>query len=184
MAIDPKVIELASRIKLLLMDVDGVLTDGKLYNFPGPTGVMAETKGFDSQDGIGLQWLARVGIRTGLISGRDSPATVERARQCKFTYVYQGHTEKIPILEEIFQLSGCVKDEVAYIGDDFTDVVAMRRVALGVATANARPEVKACAQYVTEAPGGQGAVREVVELILKSQGRWNDILRHYEIIER
>ncbi|MBS1876078.1 MAG: HAD hydrolase family protein [Acidobacteria bacterium] len=184
MAIDPKVIELASRIKLLLMDVDGVLTDGKLYNFPGPTGVMAETKGFDSQDGIGLQWLARVGIRTGLISGRDSPATVERARQCKFTYVYQGHTEKIPILEEILQLSGCAKDEVAYIGDDFTDVVAMRRVALGVATANARPEVKACAQYVTEAPGGQGAVREVVELILKSQGRWNDILRHYEIIER
>ena len=184
MAIDPKVIELASHIKLLLMDVDGVLTDGKLYNVPDPTGAMAETKGFDSQDGIGLQWLAKKGIGTGLISGRGSPATVERARQCKFTYVYQGHTEKIPILEEIFKLSGCSKEEVAYIGDDFTDVVAMRRVALGIATANARPEVKACAHYVTQAEGGRGAVREVVELILKSQGYWNDILRHYEIIER
>ena len=93
--------QLASRIRLLLMDVDGVLTDGKLYNVPGPDGKMAETKGFDSQDGIALQWLARVGIATGLISGRVSPATVERATQCKFKYVYQGHTEKIPILEEI-----------------------------------------------------------------------------------
>ena len=83
------------------MDVDGVLTDGRLYNVPGPDGKMAETKGFDSQDGIALQWLARVGIATGLISGRVSPATAERATQCKFKYVYQGHTEKIPILEEI-----------------------------------------------------------------------------------
>src|SRR5262249_49801500 len=88
----------ASRIRLLLMDVDGVLTDGKLYNVPGPDGKMAETKGFDSQDGIALQWMARVGIATGLISGRVSPATVERATQCKFKYIYQGHTEKIPIL--------------------------------------------------------------------------------------
>src|SRR6266498_4521461 len=93
--------QLASRIKLLLMDVDGVLTDGKLYNVPGPDGKMAETKGFDSQDGIALQWCARLGIATGLISGRVSPATVERARQCKFKYVYQGHTEKIPIITEI-----------------------------------------------------------------------------------
>ena len=93
--------QLASKIRLLLMDVDGVLTDGKLYNVPGPDGKMAETKGFDSQDGIALQWMARVGIATGLISGRVSPATVERATQCKFKYVYQGHTEKIPILEEI-----------------------------------------------------------------------------------
>jgi 3-deoxy-D-manno-octulosonate 8-phosphate phosphatase (KDO 8-P phosphatase) len=181
MSIDPKTIELASRIKLLLMDVDGVLTDGKLYNVPGPDGAMVETKAFDSQDGIGLQWLARKGIQTGLISGRNSPATVERAKQCKFAYVYQGHTEKIPILEEIFSQSGFSRDEVAYIGDDFTDVVAMRRVALGVATANARPEVKECAQFVTQAEGGRGAVREVVELLLKAQGHWPDILRHYEI---
>ena len=175
------VAELASKIRLLLMDVDGVLTNGKLYNVPAPDGSMAETKGFDSQDGIGLQWLAKIGITTGLISGRVSPATVERAKQCKFKYVYQGHTEKIPILQEILADAGIDSSEVAYIGDDFTDVVVMRRVGLAVATANARPEVKAVAHHVTQVPGGEGAVREVVELLLKAQGRWDEILRHYEI---
>jgi 3-deoxy-D-manno-octulosonate 8-phosphate phosphatase (KDO 8-P phosphatase) len=175
------VTELASKIRLLLMDVDGVLTNGKLYNVPAPDGSMAETKGFDSQDGIGLQWLAKIGIVTGLISGRVSPATVERAKQCKFKYVYQGHTEKIPILQEILADAAIDSSEVAYIGDDFTDVVVMRRVGLAVATANARPEVKAIAHHVTQVPGGEGAVREVVELLLKAQGRWDEILRHYEI---
>src|SRR5512143_1330374 len=97
---------LAAKVKLLLMDVDGVLTDGKLYNVPGPDGRMAETKGFDSQDGIALQWLNWKGIAAGLISGRQSPATEERARQCKFRYVRQGHIEKIPILEEIMKDAG------------------------------------------------------------------------------
>jgi len=173
--------KLASRIRLLLMDVDGVLTDGRLYNVPGPDGKMAETKGFDSQDGIALQWMHKVGIATGLISGRVAPATVERAAQCKFKYVYQGHTEKIPILEEILADAKLSPDEVAYIGDDFTDVVVMRRVGFGIATANARPEVKPIAHYVTQARGGDGAVREVVELLLKAQGKWDGILKHYEI---
>jgi 3-deoxy-D-manno-octulosonate 8-phosphate phosphatase (KDO 8-P phosphatase) len=173
--------ELASKIRLLLMDVDGVLTDGKLYNVPAPDGSMAETKGFDSQDGIALQWLAQLGISAGLISGRVSPATTERARQCKFKYVYQGHTEKIPILQEILADAGVAPAEVAYIGDDLTDVVVMRRVGLSVATANARPEVKRVAHFVTAAPGGQGAVREVIELVLKAQGRWSEILKHYEV---
>jgi 3-deoxy-D-manno-octulosonate 8-phosphate phosphatase (KDO 8-P phosphatase) len=172
---------LASRIRLLLMDVDGVLTDGKLYNVPAPDGSMAETKGFDSQDGIALQWMAQLGLITGLISGRVSPATVERARQCKFKYVYQGHTEKIPILEEILADAGLAPAEVAYIGDDFTDVVVMRRVGLAVATANAREEVKRVAHHVTMARGGQGAVREVIELVLQAQGRWSEILKHYEV---
>jgi 3-deoxy-D-manno-octulosonate 8-phosphate phosphatase (KDO 8-P phosphatase) len=172
---------LASKIRLLLMDVDGVLTDGKLYNVPAPDGTMAETKGFDSQDGISLQWLARVGITAGLISGRVSPATVVRAEQGKFKYVYQGHTEKIPILQEILLDAKIDPSQVAYIGDDFTDVVVMRRVGLGIATANARPEVKEAAHFVTAASGGQGAVREVVELLLKAQGHWDGILRHYEI---
>jgi 3-deoxy-D-manno-octulosonate 8-phosphate phosphatase (KDO 8-P phosphatase) len=118
----------ACRIRLLLMDVDGVLTDGKLYNVPAPDGSMAETKGFDSQDGIALQWLNRVGIEGGVISGRVSPATTERAKQVKFKYVYQGHTEKIPILQEILADAKIDFSEVAYIGDDFTDVVVMRRV--------------------------------------------------------
>ncbi|HEY2016562.1 MAG TPA: HAD hydrolase family protein [Bryobacteraceae bacterium] len=173
--------QLASKIRLVLMDVDGVLTDGKLYNVPGPDGNMVETKGFDSQDGISLQWLARLGIGAGLISGRVSPATVERAKQCKFKYVYQGHTEKIPILQEILADAKIDSSEVAYIGDDLTDVVVMRRVGLAIATANARPEVKKIAHYVTSVPGGQGAVRETVELLLEAQGRWTEILRHYEV---
>ena len=110
----PNVQELAAPIKLLLMDVDGVLTDGKLINVPDAAGNMVETKAFDSQDGIALQWMSWKGIKTGLISGRNSPATVVRAQQCKFTYVYQGHIEKIPILEEILADAKIGGDEVAY----------------------------------------------------------------------
>jgi 3-deoxy-D-manno-octulosonate 8-phosphate phosphatase (KDO 8-P phosphatase) len=95
--------------------------------------------------------------------------------------VYQGHIEKIPILEEIMADAGLAKEQVAYIGDNLTDVVVMHRVGLAIATANARPEVKAQAHYVTAAPGGSGAVREVVELILKAQGYWEEILRKYEV---
>ena len=173
--------QLASRIKLLLMDVDGVLTDGRLYNVPGPDGQMVETKGFDSQDGIALQWLNWKGIKAGIISGRVSPATAERAKQTKITYVYQGHTEKIPIFEEILRDTKLEPSQVAYIGDDLTDAIVMRRVGLPVATANAREEVKRQACYVTSQPGGQGAVREVIELILKAQGLWVDVLKKYEI---
>ena len=171
---------LAANVKLLLMDVDGVLTDGRLYHFPDANGKMVETKGFDSQDGIALQWLYKHGIPTGVISGRVSPATDERARQCKMAYVYQGHTEKIPILEEILAKAQIDATQVAYIGDDLTDIVIMRRVGLGIATANARPEVKKRAHHVTSAPGGSGAVREVIELILAAQGKWKEILQHYE----
>jgi len=177
----PNVQELAAPIKMVLMDVDGVLTDGRLYNVPDAAGNMVETKAFDSQDGIGLQWLHWKGIKTGLISGRDSPATAERAKQCKFCYVYQGHIEKIPILEEILADAKLEKEQVAYIGDDLTDIVVMHRVGLAIATANARSEVKQEAHYVTSAPGGSGAVREVVELLLKAQGSWEEILRKYEV---
>jgi len=172
--------QLAARVRLLLMDCDGVLTNGSLINVPGPDGKMVETKMFDSQDGIALQWLNWNGIQTGVISGRVSAALDERARQVKMTYVYQGHIEKIPILLEIAQKSGIALADMAYIGDDLTDVVCMRRVGLGVATANAREEVKRAAHHVTAAPGGSGAVREVCELLLKSQSRWADILRKYE----
>ena len=172
--------KLAAGVQLLLMDVDGVLTDGKLYNVPDPTGKMVETKGFDSQDGIALQWLGWNNIKTGLISGRVSPATDERARQCKFSYVYQGHIEKIPILNEILADSGIDKDHVAYIGDDLTDIVVMRRVGLAIATANARPEVKKAAHMVTTQPGGSGAVREAIEMILQAKGLWDDLLKKYE----
>jgi len=171
----------ASRIKLLLMDVDGVLTNGKLYHFPDAQGNMVETKGFDSQDGIALQWMQWKGIKTGVISGRESLATAERARQVKMTYVYQGHIEKIPILEKIMAEAGCTADEVAYMGDDLTDLVVMRRVGFAIAVANARPELKREAHYVTEAAGGEGAVREAIELILEARGFWQEILDKYEV---
>jgi len=171
----------ASRIKLILMDVDGVLTDGHLINVPDAQGNMVETKGFDSQDGISLQWCNWHGIKTGVISGRVSPATTERAKQCKMTYVYQGHIEKIPILEEILADTKIDPSEVAYIGDDFTDVVLFHRVGFSIATANARDEVKHEADYITSRPGGSSAVREVVEMIMKARGVWDKILEKYEI---
>ena len=175
-----EILHRAARVKLLLMDVDGVLTDCKLYYVPDAQGRMVETKGFDAQDGIALQWLNWKGIETGVISGRESPATVERARQVKMTYVYQGHIEKIPILEEILAKARIDRSEVAYAGDDLTDVVILRRVGLGIATANARTEVKRAAHYVTAARGGWGAIREVAELLLTAQNRWGEILKHYE----
>src|ERR1700727_113080 len=174
--ITPDIQQRAARVKLLVMDVDGVLTDGRLFNVPAPDGNVVETKAFDSQDGIALQWLSWYGIQTGVISGRVSPATEERARQVKMRYVYQGHIEKIPILEEIQKASGVAFDEIAYAGDDLTDIVVMRRVGLAIAPANARAEVKRAAHHVTAGAGGAGAIREVCELLLKAQGKWAEIL--------
>ena len=171
----------AAQIKLLLMDVDGVLTDGRLFLVPDRDGNMIETKGFDSQDGIALRWLSWNNIKTGVISGRESPATVERARQVNMTYVFQGHIEKIPIYEQIIADAKVGPEEIAYIGDDLTDIVIMRRVGLSFAPANARAEVKHCANAVTNAVGGSGAVREVIELLLSARGAWESLLRKYEV---
>jgi 3-deoxy-D-manno-octulosonate 8-phosphate phosphatase (KDO 8-P phosphatase) len=178
---EEKLYRLSSEIKILLMDVDGVLTDGRLYLVPGPDGKVVETKGFDSQDGIGLRWLEWFKIATGVISGRESPATTERARQVGMRWVVQGHIEKIPILEQILAEAQTNAKHVAYIGDDLTDVVIMRRVGLSFATANAREEVKRSAMAVTDAAGGSGAVREVIELLMKAQGHWEDLLKKYEV---
>ncbi len=178
---EEKLHQLAVGIKVLLMDVDGVLTDGRLYLVPDREGNMVETKGFDSQDGIALRWLSWFDIATGVISGRNSPATVERARQVGMKWVFQGHIEKIPILEQILSEAKVDPQQVAYIGDDLTDVVIMRRVGLSFATANARAEVKHSAMAITDVPGGQGAVREVIELLMKAQGRWDGLLAKYEV---
>jgi 3-deoxy-D-manno-octulosonate 8-phosphate phosphatase (KDO 8-P phosphatase) len=176
--LDPS--ERAAAVRLLLMDVDGVLTDGRLYFVPGPNGDTYETKAFDSQDGIALRWLSWKGIQLGLISGRDSPATVARAEQLGFSFIYQGHIEKIPILEEILAKAGLDPSQIAYIGDDLTDAVIMRRVGFAIATANARPEVKRIAHLITRSPGGRGAVREAAEAILRAQGHWTGILKKYD----
>ena len=174
--------EHAGRIKVLIMDVDGVLTDGRLYLLPMADGTLSETKGFDSQDGIALRWLTWYGIKTGVISGRESPATAGRASQVGMSWVFQGHIEKIPLFEQILRESGVSKDEIAYVGDDLTDIVLFRRAGLAIATANARPEVKEAADIVTEAAGGAGAIREVAEMLLKGHGKWDELLKKYEVI--
>jgi len=171
----------AAKIRLVLTDVDGVLTDGRIWFLPLPDGGIFETKGFDSQDGIAMHWLKRHGYQTGIISGRTAQATAERGRQGKFDYVYMGDTEKLPIFNEILAKSGFSPDQVAYLGDDLTDAILMRRVGLAVAVANAVPEVQAMAHYVTQARGGSGALREVTEILLAATGRWNEILAHYEV---
>ena len=178
--IDLELQQRAAKIRLLLMDVDGVLTDGRLYNVPGPEGIV-ETKSFNSQDGIALQWLSWYGIQTGVISGRVSKAMEVRAAQVLMTYVYQGHIEKVPILEEIIKRSGFQLAEIAYAGDDLTDVPILRRAGLAFAPADARPEVKRCAHYVTAAAGGAGAVREMAEILLQAQGYWDALLKKYEV---
>ncbi len=179
--IDSCLLARAAKIKLLLMDVDGVMTDGRLYNVPGMHGDMVETKGFHSQDGISLQWASWVGLESGVISGRDSPALLTRARQCNMKYVYQGHIEKMPIYEKILREAGVRDEEVSYIGDDLTDAPILARVGFAAAPINARAEVKRMVHFVTEAAGGSGAVREVVEVILKAQGKWEQILRKYGV---
>jgi len=178
---ETELLRLASGIKLLLMDVDGVMTDGRLYLVPDKDGNMVETKGFDSQDGIALRWCTWYDIKTGVISGRQSPATVERARQVGMSWVFQGHIEKIPLFEQILSEGTLKPEEVAYIGDDLTDVVIMRRVGLSFATDNARKEVKRSAHVILDVAGGNGAVREVVELLLRARGLWDEILTKYEV---
>ena len=171
----------ARAIRVLLTDVDGCLTDGTLLYVPDGKGGMAEAKAFTSQDGMAMRWLLEYGIQIGWISGRDSPATVERAKNLGVTYVYQRHLEKLIPYAEILQKSGLTDQQVCYIGDDLPDAPVMRRAGLAVAVANAVPEVKKIAHYITRAPGGRGAAREVVELLLKAQGKWPSVLNRYNL---
>lgn len=175
-ALSEEQVRKASRIKLILMDVDGVLTDGLLYYFPGPSFNPTEFKGFSSQDGAGFHFLNYCGIKSGVISGRESPAVTERARILKISYVYQGYLEKEAIYEEVLEKEKLSDESVAFIGDDFPDFPLMKRSGFSVAVGNARPELKERADYVTTACGGDGAVREAVEIILRASGNWQKIL--------
>jgi 3-deoxy-D-manno-octulosonate 8-phosphate phosphatase (KDO 8-P phosphatase) len=177
----PELLGRASKIKMILMDVDGVLTDGKLYYIPSvPNGEMVEFKGFHSHDGLGLHLCNFAGIVTGVISGRVSPATVERARILHMRYVYQGHLDKIACWQEALQDSGISAEATAFIGDDLPDIPLLRRAGLAIAVADARPEVKRIAQYVTPSTGGHGAVRDAAELVLKARQLWEDAIKRYE----
>jgi 3-deoxy-D-manno-octulosonate 8-phosphate phosphatase (KDO 8-P phosphatase) len=165
----------ASRIKLLLMDCDGVLTDGRLWLMESGD----EQKCFNTHDGLGLSLLHRAGLQSGVISGRTSGALTRRAADLGIAFVRQGDSHKLKAFAEILQQAGCDENEVAFVGDDLPDIPLMQRAELAVAVADAVPEVLQAAHYVTQAAGGRGAVREVVELILKSQGRWNDLAEEY-----
>lgn len=169
----------ASRVRLLLMDCDGVLTDGQVFFLPSGDGKVAETKGFDCHDGIALTWIRRAGLDTGIITGRGGLAVQERARSSGMRYLVEGRTDKLASFNEILEDAGLEASQVAFVGDDVTDLPLLRRVGLAVATANARPEVRESVHLVTEAYGGHGAIREVVELLLKAQDRWDDILARY-----
>ncbi len=175
----PEAIERAKNIKLLLMDVDGVLTDGKSYYLPEPAGGAYESKGFDCHDGLAFHLLNDASIATGFISGRKSQAVDVRAANMNVKYVRQGNLQKEKNYQDILQLSGVSDNQVAYIGDDFPDVILLKRVGLACVVANARSEVKNYAQFITQAPGGQGAMREVSELILKAQNKWQAAIEKY-----
>ncbi|NKB70712.1 MAG: HAD hydrolase family protein [Candidatus Latescibacteria bacterium] len=168
-------------IRLVLMDVDGVWTDGKLYYMPDAQGQMVEVKGFDSQDGMGLRWAHAAGLQTGVISARESTGLTHRAQMLGVTYIYQGHLDKIGPYEEILRQTGLTNDQVAYLGDDLIDVPLFDRVGLAVAVSNARPEAMRHAHYITQAPGGNGAIREVLQLIMQVQNTWKDVLEKYGI---
>jgi 3-deoxy-D-manno-octulosonate 8-phosphate phosphatase (KDO 8-P phosphatase) len=175
----PAQLERASGIKLLLMDCDGVLTDGRIYLLEGPNGKLFETKTFNTKDGIALAWAYQAGIGTGIISGRKSPAVEERARTAHMRYLFQGNTTKLPLFEEILKDSGLTPGQIGYMGDDLTDLPLMRRCGLAAAPADSQPEVIEAAHFVSPARGGYGAVRAVIELLLVAQNRWDDVLAKY-----
>ena len=167
-----KALRRAKPIRVLLMDVDGTMTPGYVCLQTFPDGSVAEMKMFHAHDGAGIKLAGIMGIRTGLITGRDSPATARRAREAAMEFVIQGQPKKLESYKAVLTRAGVTDEEVAYVGDDLPDLPILQRVGLGVAVANAVVEVKRAAHYVTVARGGEGAVREVVELILKAQGRW------------
>jgi len=165
----------AARIKLLLMDCDGVLTDGRVWLFEDGE----EQKGFHTRDGLGIDLLHRAGLRSGIISGRTSTAVQKRAQGLGMSYVIQGCEDKRRAFAETIEQAGVENLEVAYIGDDLNDIPLMLQSGLGVAVADAALEARAHAHFVTNAAGGFGAVREVCELILKAQGRWEELVARY-----
>lgn len=169
------IIDRARKIKLVIFDVDGILTDGRLYfDAHGET-----IKVFHVQDGLGIKWLADYNIQTAIISGRSSTIVSERARKLHITHVYQGHEEKLPIFKELIATLNITPEEVAYIGDDILDLPLIRRVGLGITVPNAHPFVKQHAIWQTELAGGCGAAREVCDLILAAQGFLADIYQNY-----
>jgi 3-deoxy-D-manno-octulosonate 8-phosphate phosphatase (KDO 8-P phosphatase) len=165
----------ASKIKLLLFDVDGVLTDGKiLLHADG-----SESKQFDIKDGTGIIWAQRAGLTVGLLSARTSAATGQRAAQLGITLVHQGVASKLESYEQIVDSLLLDDEQVAYMGDDILDLPVLIRVGLSTAPADAAEDVRARVHWVSSARGGQGAARDLIEVILRAQGRWDALLAEF-----
>jgi len=182
----------ARKIKLLMFDVDGVLTDGKLYFVPEDAPQTAtpsspersahsqiEIKGFHAHDGVASSLSRIAGLKTGLITRRVSETVARRARDLKIEHVHQGIQDKRACFEEVAKQEGLMPEEAAFVGDDIIDLPAMRAAGLAIAVKNARAEVKKEAHYVTPHAGGEGALRDAVEFILKAQGKWKKALEEY-----
>ena len=162
---DVDIQQLAAKIKLLVLDCDGVLTDGRLYF--GPTG--EELKVFYVRDGQGLAYWHRAGGKTGIISGRNSPIVEMRGRQLGIEYFWQGREEKVSAFKEMIAAAGVTADEVAFVGDDTPDAEVFRLAGFAVAVGDAHDDAKTAAHYVTKADGGRGAVREVIDILLRAR---------------
>jgi len=169
------ILEKAARIKLVIFDVDGVLTDGSLFLSDDGQ----EYKAFNSKDGFGMRLLQDAGIDIGIITGRESELVKHRMKELGISYVLQGRREKGPALDEMMATTGLTLDEIAYVGDDVVDLPIMSRVGFSIAVQDARPVVKKHAHWITESPGGRGAGRDVCELILEAHGKWDDIVQRY-----
>jgi 3-deoxy-D-manno-octulosonate 8-phosphate phosphatase (KDO 8-P phosphatase) len=163
-----------AKVKLLLCDVDGVLTNATVFMGDG-----REFKQFNILDGLGMRILQREGVKVGWISNRPSKATKQRAEELKIDFLYQADGSKVAAVETILSKTGFSWDEICYMGDDVVDLGALKRSGVPVVVANGIPEAKTIAAYVTKAEGGQGAVREIVRLILKAQNKWDHVVKKY-----
>jgi YrbI family 3-deoxy-D-manno-octulosonate 8-phosphate phosphatase len=167
--------DLCRNVELILSDVDGVLTDGGIwYDNQG-----VEIKQFHIRDGLGIKLWQRAGFRFGLLTARSSHIVKLRAQELGIEIVRQGFENKLPVARDILRDLNLTAEQVCYIGDDLTDLPVIRHVGLGVAVADAVAEVRSAAAYVTHAPGGRGAVRELIELVLKAKSRWEDVIQRY-----
>lgn len=171
--------ERARKIKVLIFDVDGVLTDGQIFVIPGPDGKGIESKGFAAHDGLGISLARLGGIRVGIITKRRSQTVAIRANDLKLEFVYQGQHHKINALNEIVAKAGITFDELCYVGDDIVDLPCLRVAGLAVATANARPQVKEICHYTTPNPGGFGGGRDAIDFILQAQGSLDRVIAEY-----
>jgi len=169
----------ARRVRVLLYDVDGVLTNGDITIIPDNDGDAVEVKSFSAHDGMGISIARLAGLKIGFITKRNSRVVAIRARDLKIDYVYQGQSHKMDAVEKILAAEGCTLDELAYVGDDIIDLPVMRKVGLAIATANARPQVKAMAHYITPLAGGAGAGRDAIDFLLESRGILAQTIEQY-----